>query len=232
MNQLRLICSSGTQSGLGIGPASTFLDAAVNSGSAPSRAWGLWVGSRSVANPVDGALWLGGYDTNRVDGDFTEFTVFDRCATCVEITNITYLYSGGSASLFSNASETLSVSLEPFQRALQVPEDIFRNFARASNGTAGEDPGTQALLTYSPNSTFGNLSVTLKNGFETVIPAQELFLPPRAFDSQGQYEIVSNETYILAGLENATAAPGYLLQWGIPFFDHELHGHRLRTELF
>jgi hypothetical protein len=134
----------------------------------------------------------------------------------VTITNITYITPTGSTSLFSNSTETLSVALDPFSRTLNIPEDIFLNFAAASNGTVGTDPGTTGLLTYPPTHVFGNLSVTLKNGYTTLTPAQEFFFPPRKFNKQGQYAI-ANDSYVLAGLANITVQPGCLLDWGVPY---------------
>lgn len=202
---------------LGIGPNSTFLDMIVSTGQAPTRAFGLWVGSRSYDNPVDGALWIGGYDTARVADDFTTFPNFNDnlCVGCVEITNITYVTSEASTSLFSNSSETLQVALQPFAHSLGVPGDIFANFLRASNGTVGKDPGTTALVTLPTDAELGNLSVTLSNGYETIIPSQELFFPPRQYGKDGTYT-VSNDSYLVAALANLTTTESYLFDWGIP----------------
>ena len=206
----------GVQSGLGLGPGSSFLDAAVASGSAPAKAWGLWVGSRSVVEPVEGALWIGGYDTSRVADKFTDFTTYPSCPTCVIVTNITYEHTGGSASLFSNDTETLLVALEPYTRSLNVPQDVFLRFANASGGTVGTDPGTTGLLTFPLLTDLGNLSITLKNGYQTTIPSDELFLPPRAFNKEGIYN-VTNSTYLLGALANSTEAPQKAFDWGIPY---------------
>jgi len=60
MNLTRVV-QIGSQSGLPLGTNSSFLRAAVMGRVAPSTAFGLWTGSRSVA-PVDGLLVIGGYD--------------------------------------------------------------------------------------------------------------------------------------------------------------------------
>lgn len=212
-----LIDLTGSSSGLGLGPGSTFLDAAVKGGSAPSKAFGLWVGSRSENNPVDGALWIGGYDTARVVGDFTDFPMLNNglCTTCLVVTNLTYIDNSGASPLLSNSSETLEVSLEPFQHGLQVPPEIFANFLKASKGTVGKDPGTQALVTLPTDADLGNLSVTFSNGYSTLIPAREIFLPPRQYGPDGSYEI-SNSTYLVAAMPNTTLPPTYVPAWGIP----------------
>jgi len=156
---------------------------------------------------------IGGYDAARVEGDLTTFSTFHDCATCVVVTNIAYDSANGSLSLFSNSSETLEISLEPFARVLELPQDIFENFAQASQGTWNESLG---LLTYPrANPPNGNLTITLQNGYSTVIPASELFSLPRLYDSEGVYSI-SDPDHTIAEVENYTD-PGYLPDWGIPF---------------
>ena len=196
-----------------MGRGSTFLEVAVNTSAAPSQAWGLWTGSRSIENPVDGLLVIGGYDTARVDGDFTAFNTSQNCPTCVVVTNITYNSSNGSASLFSNSSETLEVSLEPFERLLELPQNLFDNFAKVSQASWNDSLG---LLTYpraSPPD--GNLTITLLNGYTTVIPASELFSLSRLYDSSGFYTII-NPDRMIAEVGNSTD-PRYVPSWGIPF---------------
>jgi hypothetical protein len=156
---------------------------------------------------------IGGYDAARVEGDLTTFNTFQDCATCVVVTNITYDSANGSSSLFSNSSETLEVILEPFARVLELPQDIFDNFARASQGTWNE---SLELLTYPrANPPSGNLTITLQNGYSTVIPASELFSLSRLYDSEGVYSI-TNPDHTIAEVGNYTD-PGYLPDWGIPF---------------
>ncbi|KAG4413079.1 hypothetical protein IFR04_013801 [Cadophora malorum] len=51
--------------GIPLGVDSSFLKTATNGLVAPSSAWSLWAGSRSLS-PVDGALVIGGYDSARI----------------------------------------------------------------------------------------------------------------------------------------------------------------------
>jgi hypothetical protein len=196
-----------------LGRGSSFLEVAVNTSAAPSQAWGLWTGSRSIENPVDGLLVIGGYDIARVDGDLTTFGTSPKCPTCVLVTNITYNSVSGSSSLFSNSSETLEVALEPFERSLELPQDIFDNFAHVSQGTWNDSLGA---LTYPrANPPEGNLTITLLNGYTTVIPASELFSMSRLYDSSGVYSI-SDPDSMIAEVGNYTE-PQYVPSWGIPF---------------
>jgi hypothetical protein len=196
-----------------LGQGSTFLEAVVNTSAAPSQAWALWTGTRSIESPVDGLLVIGGYDAARVQGDLTTFSTFKNCPTCVVVTNLTYDSVDGSTSLFSNSSQTLEIALEPFERALELPQDIFDNFAKISQGTWNASLG---LLTYpraSPPE--ANLTVTLQNGYTTVIPASELFSMSRLYDPNGVYSII-NPDLMIAEVDNNTD-PRYLPSWGIPF---------------
>lgn len=192
---------------------STFLSAAVASGSAPTEAFGLWVGSQSAADPVDGALWIGGYDENRVGGKFTEFRTRGGCLVCDYITNLTYNVPGmAPVSLFSHASEYLAVGFDPGFPFLEVPETIFHNFIKASNGTFDVKSN---FSTYLPSQELGNLSVTLSDGYETVIPAKELFLPPQDVHQSGVAAL--NDTLLVGLISSQYVEAGYTPIWGLPF---------------
>lgn len=198
---------------MGLGPSSDFLNATVGTGVAPTTSLGIWPGSRSVENPVDGLLVIGGYDSARVSGEFTQFQSFQNCFTCAEIVELNYTSSTGSTSLFSNSSEVLQVSFEPFERSLPVPQDIFENFMDASGGYF--DSG-QGLIAYPRgNPPEGNLSIVLQNGYSSTIPASELFISPRTYGNNGVYSI-SNDSILVSHVKN-TSDPRYVPSWGIPF---------------
>jgi hypothetical protein len=180
----------------------------------PSQAYGLWTGSRSIDHPVDGSLVLGGYDNTRFgsESDLVAFPVQSDCAGCVQVTGLSYDTLSGSTNLFANASETLQINLQPGSRVLYVTQDIFMRFANATNGTY--DLGLENLRYPASDPPTGNLSVTLKNGYKTTIPAEELFVYPRLYNNTG-YSI-SNNTVLVAEVANQTN-DGYVLDWGIPY---------------
>lgn len=180
----------------------------------PSQAYGLWTGSRSIDHPVDGSLVLGGYDNTRFgsESDLVTFPVQSDCAGCVQVTGLSYDTLSGSTNLFANASETLQINLQPGSRALYVTQDIFMRFANATNGTY--DLGLENLKYPASDPPTGNLSVTLKNGYKTTIPTEELFVYPRLYNNTG-YSI-SNNTVLIAEVANQTN-DGYVLDWGIPY---------------
>ena len=201
----------GGQGVLPLGSESDFLKIAVETGMIPSTVFGLWTGSRSTSNPVDGSLVLGGYDKTRYKGEFTTFDSEPKCEFCVIITDLMYETEDKSVSLFSNASQTLQVALQPSTRVMYVPQNVWENFRDASGGIY--DAGY--LNYYAGNPPKGNISVTLQNGYKTTIPTEELFYYPRGYDDEGKYD-VKNNTYQIGLFMNATN-DGYVMDWGVPF---------------
>ncbi|KIX96784.1 uncharacterized protein Z520_07504 [Fonsecaea multimorphosa CBS 102226] len=202
----------GGQGVMPLGSSSDFLRVAMESGAVPSTVFGLWTGSRSTANPVDGSLVVGGYDTTRINGTLTTFNSLEQCEMCVIITSLAYEDETGSTSLFSNSSESLQVNLQPSERSLNVPQNVWENFQKATNGILLNASYLSYPSTAVPT---GQLVVTLQNGYKTTIPAEELFYYPRGYNDDGQYTVIDN-TYQIATLFNASN-DGYVLNWGIPF---------------
>lgn len=114
---------------LPLGMNSTFLNYLVDSGQASSRTYGLWVGSDSVETPQDGLLVVGGYDQSRLKSAPTTFPMFSDCPTCAVLTAITYDVGGKSTTLFSGASDTLVVNLDPYSSDLELPAEMIQNLA-------------------------------------------------------------------------------------------------------
>lgn len=173
--------------------------------------YGLWTGSQSEYHPADGALWIGGYDTARVDGPFTTFPSAngDDCYSCAQITNLTYINTNHSTSLLTS-SLGLNVGLEPYVGTLEMPADIYANFV---NATGGISFNNRTWL--SSSADLGNLSVTFSNGYQTVIPWWELFLNPQDYDDDGTLEI-QNSSLVVSTVSNYTDPDGYFGFWGLP----------------
>jgi hypothetical protein len=201
----------GGQGVMPLGPGSDFLKLSVETNSTPSEVFGLWTGSRSIDFPVDGSVVPGGYDTTRINGTLTTFDSQDDCPMCVIITGLSYQDDNGTTNLFSNSSESLQVNLNPSQRVLYVPQGVWDNLKTATNGYYNA-----SYLSYASNAVpTGNVTVTLQNGYKTVIPAEELFYYPRGYNDQGQYTVIDN-TYQISTIINTTN-DGYVLDWGIPY---------------
>jgi hypothetical protein len=163
---------------------------------------------------VDGSLVLGGYDNTRFSSlsDLVTFPVQSGCEACVQVTGLSYDTINGSTNLFANASETLQINLQPWEYVLSFTQDVFIKFANATNGTY--DPSLEKITYPASNPPTGSLSVTLKNGYKTIIPAEELFMYPRFFNNTG-YSILNN-TIFIAQVQNYTNNH-HVLDWGIPF---------------
>lgn len=201
----------GGQGVLPLGWGADFLEIAVAQGLVPSTVFGMWTGSRSTSHPVDGSIVLGGYDTTRIKGELTTFDALEECEMCVTVTDLVYATEDGEFSLFSNASEAIQVHLQPADRVLEVPQNVWETFQEHSGGIYDD-----GYLTYAEaNPPKGNLSVTLQNGYKTVIPTEELFYYPRGYNDEGRYDVLNN-TYQLGLLANKTNN-GYVFSWGVPY---------------
>ncbi|KAI1623201.1 aspartic peptidase domain-containing protein [Exophiala viscosa] len=203
----------GGQGVLPLGSSSDLLTIAVENGDVPSTVFGLWTGSRSIETPKDGGLVLGGYDTSRINGELTTFPSQTLCEMCVNVTGITYADATGSHNMFSNSSEIVQINLQPSERVLYLPQDVWANFGTASGGVYNDSLGYLAYSASNPPT--GNLTVTLSGGYNTTIPAEELFLMPRHYNDEGQY-VIEDDTTLIAAVYNQSAN-GYVLNWGIPF---------------
>lgn len=198
----------GSQSGLPLGTNSSFLRAAVMGRVAPSTAFGLWTGSRSVA-PVDGLLVIGGYDQARVAGPFTSFPVGNwslsrSCPLQVTISQITY----AGISLFANSSETINACIEPSTQRNVFTPDVASAFGRVTSQNSSAYSGMYYPVNQRPT---GNLTITLSNGYNTTITNSELFAPLRGSDQYGRYAIVNNSIIEAGVADNRKSDPSSVL---------------------
>ncbi|KAK6373347.1 hypothetical protein LTS17_008367 [Exophiala oligosperma] len=205
-------------SSLGIGPNSSFLQAAVDVGAAPSMSWGLCVGSRSIDEPQDGLLMVGAYDDARVAGDFFTDTSTPDCPVCLQIQDLSWVTNAGTVPLTNASTSNFQVSPNPISSSIEIPQESFAAFGAATNGTY--DP-TLETYTYPPsNPPAGNLSFTIKGGYKTSIPADELFRFPRQYDGDGEL-VIANDTYqrafVYSYTNQDTSAAHYAYTWGLPF---------------
>ena len=198
----------GSQSGLPLGTNSSFLRAAVMGRVAPSTAFGLWTGSRSVA-PVDGLLVIGGYDQARVAGPFTSLPVGNwslsrSCPLQVTVSQITY----AGISLFANSSETINACIEPSTQRNVFTPDVASAFGRVTSQNSTAYSGMYYPVNQRPT---GNLTITLSNGYNTTITNSELFTPLRGSDQYGRYAIVNNSIIEAGVADNRQSDPSSVL---------------------
>lgn len=172
---------------------------------APSKAWGLWAGDRSLS-PADGGLTIGGYDPARVGGNFTTFplgswTLQQPCPLQVTVSSIMYNQQNGSSELLT--SENMVACIEPFQDHLTFTPDVVQKFANITGYNS-----SYAALTYPlAQAPDGNLTITLENNYTTVIPNSELVSLQRGSDQLGHYAII-NSSIVATEIEyNAQSDP-------------------------
>jgi hypothetical protein len=194
--------SAGPQSGLPLGTNSSFLRAAIAAAVAPSRAYGLWTGSRSLA-PVDGLLIIGGYDASRINGPFTNFSVGNGslkspCPLQVTVTGLSY----AGVSLFGNGSQTMDACIDPGAQKFVFTPSVTSEFAAVTRQNSSFYKG----LTFPANNPpLGNLTITLNNGYKTTITNNELFTYLRGSDANGRYAITNN-TVVDSGISDNRAS--------------------------
>ncbi|KAH7398285.1 aspartic peptidase domain-containing protein [Pyrenochaeta sp. MPI-SDFR-AT-0127] len=214
---------------LPLGMNSTFLNHLVNSGQASSRTYGLWVGSESEETPQDGLLVIGGYDESRLKSAATTFPMFSDCPTCAILTAITYDVGGKSTNLFSDATETLIVNLDPFSSDLKLPAQMLQNLASAEK-TAVWNKTSRRFELPAATAPVGTITITISDmgvplkdaskpsvaTYKTVIPASELYNRPRAYNAVGVLEVDNATVYNMA-VTNQTGSIT-LGTLGLPFF--------------
>ncbi|MCJ1230812.1 hypothetical protein MMC12_007486 [Toensbergia leucococca] len=186
--------ASDNKSGLAFGPESSFLDWFLQAGKVPSRVFGIFFGSRSQLQGVDGNVTIGGYDKARVNGPWTNFSMQTQhldapCPLQVLIKDIRLNNINGSSSLFLDSDATVAACLDPLQNGFTLTQSMYDRFI---NLTLQPDlSNSQATYPASAEPLFGNLSITLANGYETTIPHYELVSQERGTDSEGKYTVIN-----------------------------------------
>lgn len=219
----------GTKATLPLGQNSAFLSRMVDAGLASSTAYSVWVGSVSEESPQDGLVVIGGYDKTRLKGASTTFPMFSDCSTCAVMTAITYDVGDKSTTLFSDATTSLIVRLDPYSPDVQLPANMLQNLGAAEkdafwNSTSRrfEFPATKfpvgtLTITISDMGTpIGDASKPSVPSYKTTIPASELYYRPRAYNSAGVLE-VNNATVYNMAVTNQTGSATFGVI-GLPFF--------------
>ena len=166
---------------------------------APSQAWGLWAGDRSLS-PADGALTIGGYEASRVAGNLTTFPLGDwaiqkPCPLQVTINRIIYTRPNGTSDVLNAAS--IVACIDPFQDRFTFPKDVYQKFANITSHNT-----SYPALTYPTNGApDGNLTIILDNNYTTVVPNPELVALDRGSDQFGHY-VITNSSIVDADISN------------------------------
>ncbi|EDU50992.1 conserved hypothetical protein [Pyrenophora tritici-repentis Pt-1C-BFP] len=214
---------------LPLGMDSSFLNFLVDSGQASSRTYGLWAGSESEETPQDGLLIVGGYDESRLKSPATAFPMFSDCPTCAILTAITYDVGGKSTTLFTAATDTLVVHLDPFSSDLKLPAAMLQNLAAAEKTAVWNETSRHFELPTTP-APAGTITITLSDmgkpggdaskpsvaSYKSVIPVTELYSRPRAYNAAGVFEVDNATVYNMAVTNQTESLTIGTL--GLPFF--------------
>jgi len=196
---------------LGLAPYSSFLNTLVASNAVSSTVWSIWTGSRSITEPLDGLLIIGGYDEARLAGELHNFTTHPDCMLSVKIAKISYERNGQEISLFSSPTHLKTACIDITSHRLELPSEAIEKFINVTNATYNITSGE---LNWLPGQMLGgNITITLSNGYVTTIPETEIFEPPRLWNSKGEYEIIPGPTISTVSY----GSPGFALTLGQPF---------------
>lgn len=162
---------------------------------------GLFIGSRSQNQAADGELIVGGYNAARVSGPFANFTIGTGylgipCPLQVLLKDVTLNNANGSHSLFADSASTVAACIDPLQNGFSFTQVMFEKFASLTQLPSPNLPSASSQAqniiypSWASEPLIGNLTITLSNGYQTVIPHHELVSQERGTDAEGKYGIV------------------------------------------
>jgi hypothetical protein len=206
------------KSTMAFGRDSSVLKALRDINAIPSRFMGIFMGSRSQSQPLDGHLIIGGYDRSRINGTFTNFTMNAGdlgilCPLQVGIRNIQLMnLNGTSNSLMADVGSIVPACIDPLQNEFTLTQAMYARWAsftqHSSNFTTPatiNDPSTNLELYPIANEPLiGNITIILDNGYTTTIPHYELVSQQRGTDPEGKYAVINSSVLMAAVGTGAT----------------------------
>lgn len=186
---------------IGLGKNSTFIQAAIDVGAAPSDSWSFYSGIYADTG-AGGSLIIGGYSEDLYEGEIytknmsslpednpmlqswveawpIQF-VYDVVGLNWTTSNGTFDIMGSADSRQSTIGQEMVLMIDPFYSTLTVPNSVFYNWGNATKGVYDE---VMELYRYT-SIPEGNLTVTLKDGLVSEIPYWAIFdSPGNAFDN-------------------------------------------------
>jgi hypothetical protein len=204
-----------TKSYLPLGPESSLLDRLLNQSYIPSRFIGLFFGSRSLSNPINGELLVGGWDSSRVNGSFVNYTIsaFPMSISCplrVKVKRVV-LHANETSHSILDEGQLVSACVDMMQNQLTFTDAMYSKWAEVTQHPTQPDGPEFDLQTYplSNERLMGDLYIELEGGYSTTIPHYELVGPERGakLDHLGEYGIV-NSSRIMAAVGAGTTDYG------------------------
>jgi hypothetical protein len=198
---------SNNKTSIGIGANSSTIDAFVKQGvlsSFPNQI-GIYMGSRSELQGVDGEVIFGGYDSARVNGSFTWFPIGKRfpgldCPLQVLLEDVVLKNINGSQSLFPDTFSKIPACIDPIQMAFTFSTALFQEWARLTGHpdtqpVDGSPPYSEQTYPGSSEPLIGDLLVALSNDqgsqYISIVPHYEMYSHERGANAQGIYTIIN-----------------------------------------
>ncbi|PGH02770.1 hypothetical protein AJ79_07535 [Helicocarpus griseus UAMH5409] len=205
------------QGSIGLGRASTFLNALKSQKKIASRSWSLFWGWQGLeaANQMNGNLVFGGYDKAKAKGaNYTkELGDVKECSSgmvvFVKSIQITTWY-GDKNSVFDDAGTALKMCIRPDFPPISLPEPVFYDFiGRLPGKYLGPANGIyDDSIVHNDDPPFkGNLSFELDSGLVITVPNHQLILPNVELSSDGKQEILNNSRIIPVHNAGRTGVP-------------------------
>ncbi|KAI4915500.1 hypothetical protein J4E90_003945 [Alternaria incomplexa] len=193
-----------SQSQLGLGSNSSFLNALLSAGDIGTKAYSMFWGL--VGGPVEkqtrGSLVLGGLDRSLITDENDNFTASlyhgGKCGTGMVVTIGDILLNwpnGTDVSVFMGSqSAAMQACISPsFAGLMSLPLSYYNNFWSLAGGTPPDDK-TEArslginyfTMLFEPNNVYyGGLTIQLQNSISVKIPNTELVVPDTYIASDG-----------------------------------------------
>ncbi|KAI9867414.1 MAG: hypothetical protein M1813_008972 [Trichoglossum hirsutum] len=221
---------SSNRSGFALGRNSSVLKRFLDAAAVPSTVLGIFFGSRSQDQSVDGSLVIGGYDRSRVKGSFTNFTIAQylpnaSCPLQVQVKDVQLSGSNGSHSLFADSGGTVTMTacIDALQNQFTFTRSMYDRFASLTNHPSSPDFGPQ-IYPVESEPLIDTVIITLSNGYRSVIPHYEFVSRERGTDAEGKYAVVNTSRLMIAAGGDDTMLPtlgGVFLSQNYLLVDYE-----------
>ncbi|TKW48680.1 hypothetical protein CTA1_545 [Colletotrichum tanaceti] len=199
------------KSAVALGPNSSTLESFVRNGLAPAGSFSIDYGSTSERHPRDGQLVVGGYNEARFnDSRVARFPMWGAnapvpCPLQVVVSDIVLTNEDGDHSLF-DPGVRVAACIDTVQNSFTLTPSMFSKFQRLGNRTESDGRAfAESDFPADREPLLGSLTITLSNGYTSVIPHYELVNHVRGTDARGRYAVLNSSrisTTVSSGLSD------------------------------
>ena len=203
--------NAANKSAMAFGQDSSFVQKLADLGTIPSKVLGLFFGSRSELQGFDGELVIGGYNAARIaeGANLTDFPLGGAgalpiaCPLQVLVKDIVLGNEKGSFSVMADLGATVPACIDSLQNQFTFTNAMFAKWVNLTNHTfdaPGDGSANYTMQTYpmSAEPLIGNLTITLSNGYTSVIPQYEMLSQERGTDNEGKYAVINSSRLMAA----------------------------------